>query len=107
MTPDILTGAAAIVLSLIFSYIPGLNTWFAALQKEAKQLIMLGLIVIVAGASYGLACAGVFVDLTGIPLSCDQAGVLGLLRAVVVAIVANQSAYLVSPNTAAVRNAKS
>lgn len=106
MTADLLAGTAAIILSLVFSYIPGLNTWYAALQKELKQLIMLGLVVIVAAAAYGLACAGVLADLTGIPLACDQAGLLGLFRAVVVAIVANQSVYSVSPNTAGVREAK-
>jgi hypothetical protein len=106
MTADLLAGTAAIILSLVFSYIPGLNTWYAALQKELKQLIMLALVVIVAAASYGLACAGVLESLTGIPLTCDQAGLLGLLRAVVLAIVVNQGAYSLSPNTPAVREAK-
>jgi hypothetical protein len=106
MTPDILFGAAGAILSLLFSYIPGLNAWFAGLKSEFKQLIMLGLIVIVAGVAYGLSCAGVLGNLTGIKLTCDEAGLLGLLRAVFLAIVVNQGTYGLSPQTGAVRKAK-
>ena len=106
MTAEILAGVAGILLSLIFSYVPRLNVKFAALSKEVKQLIMLGLIVVVAGASYGLACWGILADLTGLGLTCDKAGLLGLVRAVVVAIIANQGVYAISPNTQAVRAAK-
>jgi hypothetical protein len=63
MTADVLSVTAAVILSLVFSYIPGLNTWYAALAKELKQLIMLALVVIVAAAAYGLACAGVLESL--------------------------------------------
>lgn len=106
MTPEILFGAAGAILSLLFSYIPGLNVWFASLKSEIKSLIMLGLIVIVAGAAYGLACAGVLENLTGIGLTCDQPGLLGLIRAVFLAIIANQSTFLISPQTKAVQEAK-
>jgi len=106
MTPEILAGAVAVLLSLAFSYIPGLNAWYAALGKEVKQLIMLLLMVVVAGVSYGLACAGWLADLTGIVMACDKASFLGLVKTLVVAIIANQGVYSLSPNTAKVREAK-
>jgi hypothetical protein len=106
MSPEILASVVAVVLSLAFSYIPGLNVWYAGLGKEVKQLIMLLLLVVVAGVSYGLACAGWLTDLTGIVMACDKASFLGLVRTLVVAIIANQGVYSLSPNTAAVRNAK-
>lgn len=106
MTPEVLFGAAGAILSLLFSYIPGLNAWFAGLKSEYKQLIMLLLIIVVAGGAYGLACAGVLMGLTGIELACTEAGLWGLVKAVVLAIIANQAIYGLSPQTGAVREAK-
>ncbi|MBW1994511.1 MAG: hypothetical protein JRI77_08680 [Deltaproteobacteria bacterium] len=105
MTPEILTAVASIVLSLLFSYVPGLNTWYAQLAKEFKQLAMLGLLV-VTGVTFGLACAGVLYDLFGMAVTCDQAGALGLVRALIFAIVANQGVYKLSPQVQAVREIK-
>ena len=106
MTAELLTGAAAIILSLIFSYVPGLNTKYAGLKVEYKRLIMLGLLVLVAGASYGLACWGILPDLAGIAMTCDQQGLIALVRLLVIAIISNQSAYSISPRTEAVKIAK-
>lgn len=106
LTPELLAGAVAIILSLLFSYIPGLNAWFAGLKDEYKRLIMLGLLLLVAGLAYGLACWGMLVDLTGIGLTCDRAGLLGLIRILVVAIIANQAVYSISPRAPAVQEAK-
>jgi hypothetical protein len=106
MTPEILSGAAAILLSLIFSYVPGLNTWYAALKSEWKSLIMLGLLFVIAGVAFGLACAGWLEDLTGLIITCDKPGILGLLRTFVIAVVVNAGMYIVSPETPAVKAAK-
>lgn len=56
MTSENLASMAGIIFSLSFSYIPGLNTKFARLGAEQKRLIMAGMLVIVAGAVYGLSC---------------------------------------------------
>jgi hypothetical protein len=106
MTADYLSGTLAVILSLAFSYIPKLNTWFAALEPEIKRLIMLGLLALIAGVSYGLACWGVLADLTGIELTCDKTGLFELLRVFVMAIIANQGIYSLSPQTEAVREVK-
>ena len=42
VSSELIVSIAGVVLSLLFSYIPGLRTWFAALVTETKQLIMLG-----------------------------------------------------------------
>jgi hypothetical protein len=46
LTPDKISGTAAILLSLIFSYIPKLNNWYESLDNQPnrgawKRLIML------------------------------------------------------------------
>ena len=106
MSPEILAAVASIVLSLAFSYIPTLRTWYAEKAKEFQQLVMLGLLVLVAAASYGLACAGVLADLFGATLTCDKPGMIGLIRALIFAVVANQGIYSLTPAANDVRAAK-
>ena len=102
MSETELAAGAGVLLSLAFSYIPGLSTKFAALAPEKKRLIMLGLLALVAGGSFGLACAGLLSSLAGAAATCDRAGALGLVRTFVLAAVFNQGAYLISPQTQAV-----
>lgn len=96
MSSDILVALAAALLSLGFSYIPGLADWYAKLTAEYKRLLMLGLLVAITLATFGLACAGFGADL-GIAVSCDQPGALGLLRSLFIAVLANQGTYKLSP----------
>jgi len=92
MDADGLSLIAGAILSLIFSYVPGLNSKFANLQTEYKRLIMLGLVVLTAGGIYGLSCWGFGADI-GISVSCDKTGLFGLLRIVILSAVANQGTY--------------
>ena len=101
MTSDLLASISGIVLSLVFSYIPGLNTKFAKLDSGIKRLIMAGLLLITAGAAFGLSCAKIFPT-----VACSQEGALGLVKVFVMALIANQSAYLISPEPASVTEAK-
>ena len=106
MTPEILAAVAGIILSLAFSYIPNLRIRFAEYAKETQQLAMLGLLVLVAVGSYGLACAGILTELFGVALTCDKSGLLGLVRALIFAIMANQGIYQLTPKVADVRLVK-
>lgn len=96
MSAENLSLTAGTILSLVFSYAPGAKQWFLQFDQQVKRLIMLGLIILSAGAVYGLACLGWGTEL-GITLSCDQTGLFGLLRQVVLAIIANQGIYAISP----------
>lgn len=106
MTAQMLSGAAGIILSLLFSYVPKLNTWYAGQSEEVKKLIMLGLLFVVAAGAFGLACAGVLTDLFGIAITCDKAGAIGLIQAFVIAAVANQTTYKLTPQVKSVKAAK-
>jgi hypothetical protein len=57
---------------------------------------MLGLLALVAVASFGLSCLG-WADEVGISVTCNMAGVFGLITQFILAMVANQSIYSVSP----------
>lgn len=102
ITPDYLVAAAAVALSMLFSYVPGLRTWYAGMGDEIKRLIMLGLLVAVSALFFGLGCAGLFET----NVACDAAGALVMVKYLLIAIVANQSAYLISPVTNDVRAVK-
>jgi hypothetical protein len=88
-----LSALAGVLLSLGFSYIPGLSDWYAGRTPTEKRGIMALAIVVVAGATLGLSCAGILAGVT-----CDQAGAIGLIKAVVAALVANQATFLISKN---------
>jgi hypothetical protein len=102
MSAELLAGLAGIVLSLAFSYIPKLNEGYAGLDATKKRLIMLGLMVLVALGAFGLSCA----KLVEIGITCDQAGAWALAKIFIAAVVANQGAYLISPEAKRVSVAK-
>lgn len=91
MTADTIAAVAGVLLSLGMSYIPGLSTWYDALDTIRKRLVMAGLMLVVAVAVVALSCAQVYTWVT-----CDQAGVVGVVEAFLAALVANQAAYLLT-----------
>jgi len=92
MSPELLAAVSGIILSLAFSYIPGLNKKFAALQSDYKRLIMLGALFVVAAGALGLGCIGRY-NL----YSCVVDGVWKALETFIMAAIANQSAYALTP----------
>ena len=104
MSAESLSLIAGAVLSLLFSYIPGLNAGYAGLGSEVKRLIMAGLLLAVAAGVYGISCAG-FGASFGVSVPCTQEGLLGLVNAFVLAVIANQAAFAITPKAGAVREA--
>ena len=95
LSSEMLVSIAGVVLSLLFSYIPGLRTWYAGLVAEVKQLIMLGLIVLVSGAVFALGCY----DILSTGIACDRYGVISLVWMIVLGLTSNQAAYMITPAT--------
>lgn len=83
---------AGTVLSLLFSYVPGLKGWYEKLSADFKRLVMLVVLLVTSGAIYGLSCAG-WLDM----VACDKEGLIGLVNIFFAALVANQATYLISP----------
>jgi len=92
MTPESLSAIAGMVLSLLFSYVPGLNDWYAAKDPTIKRLLMAGLLLLVAAGALGLSCANVITS-----IECSQNGLLNLVTTFISALVANQATYQISP----------
>lgn len=95
MTADTLSMLAGGLLSLIFTFAPGLKGWYASLGGVAKRVIMFALVSAIGAGSFYLACAGLG-PVFRLALTCDESGIAGLLRAIALAVVFNQSTYLIS-----------
>lgn len=93
MTAEFLAVAAGFVISAGLALIPGLKTWFEALTAQYKQLLNVGVTIVVAFAIWGLGCAGWAAGL-GLPsLACTQTGLQSLLVVLFYALAANLTTY--------------
>lgn len=98
MTPEFLVLAFGVALSLVVSYIPGLNAAYAKLDGSLKRVVMLAGVIVIGASVYGMNCAGI--SWTGVPsVACTQQGALGVVEAIILAAVANQTAYALSPKS--------
>lgn len=92
MTAESLAAIAGVLLSLAFSYIPGLSDKFASLDATIKRLIMAALLFVVAAGALALSCTNVVVS-----VECSKEGLIGLVNVFIAALVANQATYTISP----------
>jgi hypothetical protein len=95
MTSENLSAICGVLLSLVFSYVPGLNARWNELAAEIKRLAMLILLVLVTGSVFGLACSGWGAEF-GVTIDCSRAGLVSLINALIYAVMANQSTYMIT-----------
>ena len=96
MTANVISLSAGVILSLLFSYVPGVNGWFNKFDGTRKRLIMLLLLVVAAAAGFGISCLG-WAEAFNLSVTCDTAGAVGLFQQLMIAIIGNQSIYSISP----------
>lgn len=102
MTAQGLVAIASVLLSVLFTYVPGMNEWYAGMQKTHKQLLMGGLLVLTTGFIMLSSCMEWWTW-----VECDKQGVLDMLATLALAIAANQGTHQITPEPQAVRTAKS
>ena len=102
VTPNWLLIVLAGFMSLGFSYIPGLDVWYAAKPKTFKQLVQVGIIFVVIAVVFGLQCA----NLATTNLVCTVTGVESAITTFVLAVMANQGLFSATPQTDKVVDAK-
>jgi putative flippase GtrA len=93
------SSVAGIILSLSFSYVPGLKDWFSAKDPVTKRLIMGGLVVLAGVGAFALSCFG-WLNLN---IPCDADGGMLVLKNIIAALITNQTAYMLSPSPAQIR----
>lgn len=99
ITSELLSSLAGILLSLLTAYVPGFNTWFDTLNGAHKRLVMLGMLAAASLGAVGLSCVGWFDPV----VTCDQPGFEMVITAFILAMVANQSTYLITTASSAER----
>ena len=95
MDSDTISVAAGVLISLGASFIPGLKDRFQALEPTQQRLVMLLLMCIVGVGVFAVSCAG----LVSV-VSCTRDGAVLIVRAFVLAAVANQTTYSIVPQPA-------
>jgi len=85
MTAPQLSSIAALILSLLFGYLPGLQGWYDKLTSQYKALVMGALLVVVAVGSLAYTC--------DFAAACLQADWKSYLDVLIAALVANVGTY--------------
>ncbi len=104
LSPEAVAAVLAGIVSLAFTFIPGLNAKFAALADDVKRAIMGGLSALIAVAIYLIACTPALS--AGFPFACPTGGVWELVMIVFLAVTVNQGVFMGTPKPAAVKAAK-
>jgi len=94
MNADTLMFMAGAVLSLLFSYVPKLESWYKSLDSVAMRLWMLLLVFVVAVGYFALTCSRL---IEASDVFCTQEGAKAMIRYFFEALIANQITYMVSP----------
>ena len=89
---DLLAMLAGALLSVLVE-IPGIKGYYDRLTDNGKRLTMTAMLVVAALVIYGLSCAGLLGIFGDVSLTCDQAGIMLLIRTLFVAIASNQSVF--------------
>ncbi|NPV87267.1 MAG: hypothetical protein HPY45_14810 [Anaerolineae bacterium] len=97
MTPEQLAAISGILLSLVFSYVPGLSDSWNKAAPTTKRGIMAALLFLTAAAIYIFSCAGITEYSQNV--TCDRQGLLQLINIFIAALIANQAAYQISPKS--------
>lgn len=98
---------AGLLVSLFFSYVPGLRVKFAALEEGTQQLTMLLIVLALGLISVLVSC----IPIGGTPLwpliaDCSRPALIQFGWAVFFAGTANQVTYKYSPKTADTKQAR-
>jgi hypothetical protein len=95
MTSEQLAATSGIVLSLVFSYVPGLSAVWDKATPVTKRLVMAFLLLVIAAVIYLFACTNVPEMAAGV--TCTRESLLQLVNVFIAALIANQAAYMISP----------
>ena len=97
MNENVLIGAAAVLLSVAFNWLPRLKEWYTRQADNNQRLIMLAALAVAAGAVFGARCTGFEIPGVAWEGTCDVAGAKALGQLFINAIAVNQVAFLILP----------
>lgn len=97
MNENVLIGAAAVLISVVFNWLPKLKEWYTKQEDNYQRLIMLGALVLATGLVFGARCTGFEIPGVAWAGTCDVAGAKALGQLFINAVALNQVAFLILP----------
>jgi hypothetical protein len=91
---ELISAGVGVVLSLVFSFIPPVATWYYGIDKKFRGLVMVGFTALTALGIFGLSCTGMF-DW----VACTKAGAIDLVKAFLIILGTNQLTYMATPES--------
>lgn len=91
-TPEYFAGFAGAVISLVFEYFPGLRDEFDQLSDDMQRIVMIGIVFLSVAIAFAMSCLAVIAA-----FACTSAGALDALWIFILAVIANQGAFLIAP----------
>lgn len=91
MSEQTIASIAGIIISLAFSYVPGLKDKYGELSGQSKALVMLGALLLACGVIFGAACLDFWQM-----VACNAEGAKSLVPLFISAAIANQGTYLLT-----------
>jgi hypothetical protein len=92
MTSEILSGWAGVVLSLVFTYLPGVKVRFGGMGERGKIAATLASLLLVSVGVFLLSCGDVKVL-----VACTKEGALQLFTLFFYAAAGSQFAFVLTP----------
>ena len=87
-----LAAISGVILSLAFSYVPGVSDRFNELEKPEKQAAMGLLLLLVAVFVFSVQCTNLY----DFGVVCSTAGAVDFSKILLAALIANQSVYSIT-----------
>lgn len=91
---ELISAGVGILLSLVFSFVPPVATWYYKIDKQYRGLVMVGFTAITALGIFGLSCTGLFNW-----VACTNEGAMDLVKAFLIILGTNQITYLATPDS--------
>ena len=95
MSPELLSGMAGGLLSLLASYVPGLKQAYARMDSTKKSLIMAILVILAGIGSAAWSCSAP--ESSETVAACLGVGWRAYAQTILAALVANQAVHRITP----------
>lgn len=96
----IILAIVGMVIQLLFKFLPALAPWYE--KQSQKALIMVGFILVVSLAYFGLGCVSFLAEKLGIQVACTLDGSIDLTIAFVWILMSQQVTYVLTRKTQSV-----
>lgn len=90
MTAETLSQYVAVILSLVFAYVPGIESWYNALEAKQKAGVMALLLIATSLVIFGASCGAII----NVGITCDKQGIVALGSILLAALTANVGSYV-------------